>query len=63
MEWQDAVDCRPEFVFDVEMKDGQVIEARFIVGNFETFDGRVLYPERFRFKEYRVVVPVAKWKR
>lgn len=56
--WHDAIDCRPEFIFDVEMKDGQNIEARFIMGNFETLDGRVLYPERFMFKEYRVVIPL-----
>ena len=57
--WFDAVDCRPAFIFEVEMKDGSIVEARYIMGSFETMDGQVLYPERYRYKEYKVVVPVS----
>ena len=57
--WNDAIDCRPRFVFDVQLKDGSVQEALYIMGNFETTDGQVLYPERFAFKECRVVVPLS----
>lgn len=57
--WHDAIDCAPRFIFDVQLKDGSVVEAHHIMGNFETLDGQVLYPEKFRFKECRVVVPVS----
>lgn len=54
-EWNDAIDCTPRFIFEVQMKDGSIVEAMHIMGNFETMDGKVLYPEQFRFKECRIV--------
>ena len=57
--WHDAIDCAPRFIFDVQLKDGSVVEAHHIMGSFETHDGQVLYPEKFRFKECRVVIPVS----
>lgn len=53
--WLDAVDLYPILICDVMLKDGTTVEARCVMGNFETHDGRVLYPERFVVKEIRII--------
>lgn len=47
-EWYSAEDFMPHVVCEVELANGEIIQARRVMGDWETLDGEVIYPVRFR---------------
>jgi len=60
--WFDAVDYHPQIVCEVELPDGAIVDAVFILGNWETLQGKILNPVRFRLKSPRVIMPLFSYK-
>lgn len=56
--WYDAEDYSPQLICEAELVSGQVTDAVFVCGQWETVDGEAIYPIRFRPKENRVVMPL-----
>ncbi|MDD5708188.1 MAG: hypothetical protein PHR35_19895 [Kiritimatiellae bacterium] len=58
-DWRDAVDHKPGVQCEVELSSGERLLARY-VGGWETLDGRVISPVRWRFKNLEVLTPTYK---
>jgi hypothetical protein len=48
MKWYDTEDWTPHAVCEVELSDGRRRMAVFVCGDWETLEGEVIYPVRFR---------------
>jgi hypothetical protein len=59
-QWYDAVDHRPQLVCLVETADGEVVEALYTVGDWETLDGKFL--KVVRFSPLRPIILTPLWK-
>lgn len=46
--WYSTEDFTPHVVCEVELPDGEIIQARRVMGDWETLGGEVIYPVRFR---------------
>lgn len=60
-QWYDSEDHTPDVICEVEVEGGKKIEARYILGNWETLDGQPLFGvKRWRFLYYLVRTAVYK---
>ena len=59
--WHDAVDFSPLLVCEVELSSGEIVEAVFVCGTWETLNGEAVYPVRFRPTRYQIVVGLYKY--
>jgi hypothetical protein len=46
--WYDANGFTPHIICEVELEGGLKFSARFVMGNWETLQGEVIYPVRFK---------------
>jgi hypothetical protein len=57
-DWFDAVDHSPRLVCEVELSNGNRLDAIQVMGGWEDLYGSAVYPVRFRLKLATVITPL-----
>lgn len=56
--WYDAIDHSPQLVCEVELSNGNCTDAVWVMGEWNTLEGEVIYPVRFRIKTACIITPL-----
>jgi hypothetical protein len=53
--WFDTIDHSPRLVCEVKLSNGVILDAIQVMGEWETLEGKTIYPVRFRLKLATVI--------
>lgn len=56
--WYDAVDHMPYLVCKCLLPNGDIVDGRHVMGDWENMDGEIIYPTHFKIDRGIVETPI-----